>query len=152
MPRATVDINDTKRIDLKTLPGEGDEQGYVVLRRLSYGQKVQRQQMSMEISMQQAERGSENQMQLKMQQERLAVFDFANCVVDHNLEDHSGRKLNFKAPHDVFLLDPRVGEEIAVEMDKMNNYEEALGNSETGFERQSSPNGNPNPMSNTSSI
>lgn len=141
MPRATVNLAATDRIELKTLPPSGDEEGgYVVLRRLTYGQKIQRQQMAMEVSMQaQGGRSSDPVMDMKMTQDKVACFDFGNCVVDHNLDDDSGRRLNFKQPHDVFMLDPRVGEEIAMHIDRMNNLDEAtLGNSETGSEPQSS--------------
>jgi hypothetical protein len=148
MPRATVDLSATRHVDLKTLPGEGEEQGFVILRRLTYGQKVQRGQLAMEMSMQgDGKRNQTPEMAMKMTQERVVVFDFGNCIVDHNLEDHSGRKLNFKSPQDVFMLDPRVGDEISQHIDDMNNFEDDLGNSETGFELPSSPDGTPTPTS-----
>lgn len=147
MPRATVNLADTEKVWLKTLPATEDEEGgYVVLRRLTYGQKIQRQQMSMEVSMQAQQgrgRNADPEMQMKMTQERVAIFDFANCVVEHNLQDENGALLDFKKPHSVFMLDPRVGEEISVEMDRMNNFDEALGNSEPGSMQPSLASGLP---------
>jgi hypothetical protein len=92
-------------------------------------------------------RNQNPEMLMKMTQERVVVFEFGNCVVDHNLEDEKGRKLNFKAPQDVFMLDPRVGDEIQQHIDDMNNFEDDLGNSETGFELPSSPDESPSPTS-----
>lgn len=148
MPRATVNLADTERVDLKTLPATDEaEGGYVILRRLTYGQKIQRQQMSMEVSMQAQQgkgRNADPEMQMRMTQERVAIFDFASCIVDHNLEDDKGSKLDFKQAHNVFMLDPRVGEEIAMNIDNMNNFDEAtLGNSGTGSMQPSSANGLP---------
>jgi hypothetical protein len=152
MPRATVNLADTERVELKSLPPDSlDEGGFVVLRRLTYGQKIQRQQLAMEVSMHSTDnrRNSSPEMAMKMTQERVTVFDFGNCIVDHNLEDENGKKLDFRQPQAVFMLDPRVGEEISNHMDDMNNFEddEDLKNSETGFGQQSSPTGNPSPMS-----
>jgi len=155
MPRATVNLADTNRIELKTLPAAGmEEGGFVVLRRLTYGQKIQRTQMATEVSMHQDGKGGKNsspEMLMKMTTERVAVFDFASCIVDHNLEDEHGRKLDFKQPQSVFMLDPRVGEEIANHMDEMNNFEGDLPNSETGFGPPSSPEENPSLTSRHSS-
>lgn len=133
MPRATVNLAATDRVELKSLPKtEHEEGGFVVLRRLTYGQKIHRQQLATELSMQGDARNKNPEMIMKMTQERVTAFEFANCIVDHNLEDENGKKLDFRSPQSVFMLDPRVGEEIANHIDEMNNFEEDLPNSETG--------------------
>jgi hypothetical protein len=133
MPRATVNLATTERVELKSLPKtETDEGGYVELRRLTYGQKIHRQQLATELSMQGDQRSKNPEMVMKMTQERVTAFEFANCVVEHNLEDEHGEKLDFRQPQSVFMLDPRVGEEIANHIDNMNNFDDDLPNSETG--------------------
>jgi hypothetical protein len=117
MPRATVDFNDITKHDLKSLPG-----AFVALRRLSYGQKLQRQSMAMEMQMLQKGREAEGSFQIAS--EKVAQFDFKHCVVEHNLEDDNGAVLNFQNPVDVSRLDPRIGEEIGELIDGINNFEE----------------------------
>jgi hypothetical protein len=45
-------------------------------------------------------------------------------VVDHNLEDADGRKLDFRNLADFDNLDPRIGEEIGKLLDELNNFED----------------------------
>ena len=126
MPRATVNPDDTTRIDLKTCPD-----GYVVLRRMSYGQKLARQEQAVKMTMEQEGRSSKNgRMTMDMLQHAATVFDFRACVVDHNLEDDKGEKLNLTQVMVIDNLDPRIGEEIAEAINKMNNFEEELKNSD----------------------
>jgi hypothetical protein len=118
MPKATANIVEPEHHDLKTLPG-----GFVVLRRLTYGQKLERKAMA---SVAQAEtgRGQNMKMQIAMVNEQAQLYDFTHCVVDHNLEGDDGNKLNFADINAIRSLDPRIGEEIERLMDKMNNFEE----------------------------
>lgn len=119
MPKATLDLNDTKRFELKSLP-----EGFVVLKRMTYGQKLQRQEMAMQMSL---SGSSEKDFggALQMSQQAVAEFEFASCVVEHNLEDGEGTTLDFKNPINVRTLDPMVGEEIATYIDKMNTFVES---------------------------
>lgn len=118
MPNATVNTDDTTRFELKSLTG-----GFVVLRRLTYGQKLKRRAMtsSMVMRSERGKRSLEGEMQLI--NEAASAFDFQHCVVDHNLEDVSGRKLQLGNKEDLAKLDPRIGEEIEELMDKLNNFE-----------------------------
>lgn len=118
MPRATVDFNDTKRHELKSLP-----EAFVVLKRLSYGQKLQRQSMAMEMEMKQ--QGKDTQSSFQIAATKVAEFDFKNCIVDHNLEDEQGNKLNFQNPADVHRLHPAIGEEVGELIDGMNSFEDS---------------------------
>jgi len=117
MPRAVVDMGKTDKFDLKSCPG-----GFVVLRRMSYGEKLQRQTMSTEASLR--GEGRNQQMSLHMMNHRVTVFEFSHCIVEHNLEDENGQQLKFGDEQDVFRLDPRVGDEIAGHIDDMNNFED----------------------------
>ncbi len=123
MPRATVNIEETTRVDLKSCPG-----GFVELRRLPYGDYLQRQQMAMEMKMQ-ATKGKVAEMDIKSAGLKVAEFEFSRCIVTHNLEDNEGNPLNFKEAYTIRLLDPRIGNEIGDEINKLHDYDsEDLGN------------------------
>lgn len=115
MPRATIDIQDTHKYDLKSLPG-----GFVVLRRLSYGEYLQRKEMMMQMRVQQQEKKGDAEMELSMANTKVATFEFKNCIVEHNLEDHAGALLDFRMAFTLTLLDPRVGEEIGDFIDDLH--------------------------------
>lgn len=118
MPKAIVNFNETHRFELKSLP-----EGFVVLRRLSYGQKLQRTQMAMEMQMKQ--QGKEAEGSFSIATTKVAQFDFKNCIVEHNLEaDDEGTLLDFKNPVDIDRLHPAVGEEIADLIDNLNTFAE----------------------------
>lgn len=125
MPRATVNISDTEHFDLKTCEG-----GFVELRRLSYGEKMKRQEMSfgaaMKVDSGRKQRSAE--MTMDMAQTAATEFEFKACIVDHNLEDDTGAKLDFKNAAHIHLLDPRIGEEISNYINDMNNAPVDLGN------------------------
>lgn len=131
MPRATVSLDPEDKVELKTCPG-----GFVTLRRLSYGQKLERQQAltrtTMEVSGQRRQRNRSQKAQIDMLQRGATYYDYKNCVIDHNLEDDDGRKLDLTNPYDVDKLDPRVGEEISTKIDELNNFEEELEKDEDG--------------------
>lgn len=127
MPNAVVNLTDTERVDLKTLPG-----AYVDLRRLSYGQKLERQSMAVQSSIK--GEGKNAEMNMAMMQQEVSAYEFRHCIADHNLEDENGTKLDFRQKKNVFRLDPRVGEEIGTCIDKMNNFDEGdeAENSDSG--------------------
>lgn len=116
MPNATVKIDDTEKHDLKTLEG-----GFVVLRRMTYGEKLQRRQIAMQMEMQ--GKGKDAKMSLDMQVEQTALFEFSKLVVEHNLEDETGRNLNLGSPVDLVKLDPRIGDEIEALISDMNDFD-----------------------------
>jgi hypothetical protein len=125
MPRATVNINDTIRKDLKTAPPDG----YVELRRYSYGEKLDRREMVSKMTMkddglQGRKSKSTGSMEMQLITAAATQYDFAHCVVDHNLQDETGRKLNLASPQDIRRLDPRIGEEIDTLIGELNNFEE----------------------------
>lgn len=116
MPIGTVTRN-TERKDLITLPG-----GYVVVRRMTYGEKLERQDdmLNMRTSI------DSSSFELKMMSKSMALKDFGNLIVEHNITDENERLLNFKDAKDVVSLDPRVGEEIGALIDGINTFEETL--------------------------
>jgi hypothetical protein len=61
---------------------------------------------------------------MKLMHRQVQAFDFKHCIVDHNLEDEKGNKLNFQDPNTMDKLDPKVGDEIAQLIDDLNNFEE----------------------------
>lgn len=120
MVKAVASVEDTQRFELKSLPG-----AYVVLRRMTYGQKLARQAevSKMRVATQ---RGSKDlAAEMQMLTEATAIAEFRYCVIEHNLEaDDEGNLLNLANPSDVQRLDPRVGEEISTRIGEMNNFED----------------------------
>jgi hypothetical protein len=126
MPRATATVSGSERFDLKTLP-----EGFVELRRLTYGQKLERRAMSSVAQAEGGGKGKNFRMSMAMLNEQATIFDFTHCIVDHNLEDDSGQKMDLTNVLNIRRLDPRVGDEIESLIDKLNNFEEedeVLGN------------------------
>lgn len=119
MPRATANIVEPEKHDLKSLPG-----GWIVLRRLTYGQKLERKAMASVASAETQGRSRNMKLQMAMVNEQAQLYDFTHCVVEHNLEGDDGNLLNLQDINAIRSLDPRIGEEIETMMDKMNNFEE----------------------------
>lgn len=125
MPIAVNNIEDTKRFDLKSAPPDG----FVVLRRMTYGQVVQRRalmKLSMEMSGGKGRKG-DFKGEMAMASVDINNFEFKHCIVEHNLEKADGVLLNLASPVDLQLLDPRVGQEIEGYITQMNNFEAEEG-------------------------
>lgn len=127
MPNALASISEAERHELKTLP-----EGFVMVRRLTYGQKLERRAMSSSATAETGGRRSKNmKLEMQMINEAATLFDFTHCIVDHNLEDDQGNKLNLATAQDIKRLDPRIGDEIEQILNDLNNFEEdddELGN------------------------
>lgn len=120
MAIATV-VNATERFDLKSCPPDG----YVVIRRMSYGEKLKRQSMMTKFRMEMGRNKSEAMnMDVDLDQEKVSMWEFSNLIVEHNLTDEHERQLNFKNMNDISRLGPVVGEEIQTYIDKLNSFEE----------------------------
>jgi hypothetical protein len=125
MPKATVSI-DTERFELTTLPAEGGEEGgWVELKTMSYGAFLKRKDMITKMSVK--GQGKSAETLLEMANEKLTHYEFRECIVDHNLEDDGGNKLDFSKPTAIQRLNPRVGEEISTYIDKLNKFDEQDG-------------------------
>lgn len=118
MPRATVNTEDTTRYDLKTVP-----EGFVVLRRMTYGQYVARRELT-KLSVESSGRNKDFKGELAMANKLIAKFELEHCVVDHNLEDENGQKLVLHSERDFERLDPRVGQELETLIGNMNNFDD----------------------------
>lgn len=112
MPVGTVAKN-TERFELQTLP-----EAYVVVRRMTFGEKLERQDEMLNM------RTQDKELSFQMMNKKLTTKDFGNLILDHNITDENERKLNFKDAKDVDSLDPRVGEEISTRIDSINAFEE----------------------------
>lgn len=128
MPKATASIERSERFELETLPD-----GWVELRRMTYGQKLRRQQMAGNLRISN-EKNTDYAGEMDLVNAKVTEYEFKNCIADHNLEDDNGRQLDFRKRMDIDSLDPRVGEEISELIGRMNNYEEESdeGNSRAG--------------------
>jgi hypothetical protein len=130
MPRATI-VQATERHPLTTLPAVGDEEaGYVVLRRLTFGEKLSKdaEAMKMRFGMSKATAGDIDA-EVSLISEFVTYLEFAKCIVEHNLVDDKDQPLNFKNQAHVQSLDPRVGDEISTIIGEMNDFEKAAKSS-----------------------
>lgn len=118
MPKATTSGHETQRFELKSCEG-----GFVVLRRLTYGEYLERRQMSSGMKVH-ATKSNDFEGMIDMMNRSVVEYEFRNCIVEHNLEDEAGQPLDFKRRETLSRLDPRIGEEIGTYIQKMNQFEE----------------------------
>lgn len=125
MPKATANITEKHRKELKSCP-----EGFVEARRLTYGEKLMRRAMVSGLRVEAGKKGEKKDFagEMKLITEESTVFDFVHCILDHNLEDEDGNKLNLTNKNDINRLDPRIGEEIDEFLGELNNFEEDEGN------------------------
>lgn len=124
MPRATVST-ETIRHSLNSLPG-----GFVELRQLSWAEMMKRRdiasRMYADVS---TGKGAATQETIRQYMEVVNVaimeFEFKNCIVDHNLEDDNGNKLDFSNPMALSILNPKVGSEIDRYIEALNQEDES---------------------------
>jgi|SRR4051794_27237511 len=109
------------REELKTLEG-----AYVVIKRMTYGQKLTRSQMAMKMRMQFQGKGQKEDggIDIDMMNRLVSLWSFANLIAEHNITDVDERLLNFRNVADVEKLSGPVGEEIDSLIDKLNNFDE----------------------------
>ncbi len=143
MPRATIDTTVTERFELKSLPASGDEEaGWIELRKLSYGQILHRRDMATKMAIEgigdSKGRGDDIKVTTDLIQKIVTEFEYKNCIVDHNLEDANGKKLNFSNPANVQDLDPKVGQEIGNLIDDMNQWDTDLQGKDQETSKQES--------------
>lgn len=119
MPKAVSNNQETFRHDLKSLP-----EGFVVARRLTYGEKLQRRAMVSGLKIQ-GSKNSDFAGEMNLVNEQATLFDFQRCITEHNLEkDDNGTLLDFSNMQDIRALDPRIGEEIDDFLSELNNFED----------------------------
>jgi hypothetical protein len=130
VPNATIDPSDTVRRELKTAPPDG----FVVLRPLSYGQILERQDKTLRMRMQarrpqdRKRKGNESdlpEVDLLTLTEVGQIHDFSNCIVEHNLTDANGSLLDFSNALTFKVLNPKIAQEIEGYIDELNNPEDS---------------------------
>jgi hypothetical protein len=118
MPRATV-TTEAIRIELKTAPPDG----FVEIKQLPYHEMLVRRDKGGKLFFDQ---GQEGRVEIATLQAWARAYEFEHCIVDHNLQDENGQKLDFSNSATLSILDPRVGQEIEAEIDKLHNLEEDI--------------------------
>lgn len=123
MPVATIIDSVSDKMPLASLP-----EGYVIVRRMNYGEQLARTGMATRflVGGDSAKNGGSADAfkgELDIQTAEVALWDFANLIVEHNLTDKQEQPLNFKNPAHVRMLHPRVGEEIGKIIDEWNDAE-----------------------------
>lgn len=122
MPRATADKTQTVRYDLKSCP-----EGFVELRKMDYGEVMHRRDIAADVSLSGQDASSNGQTKTSIQMNNSAVqeFEFSVTIVDHNLEDANGSKLNLTQVTAIKSLDPQIAQEIETLIDEMNKPPDA---------------------------
>src|SRR6478752_98009 len=121
MPRATV-TQTTENKNLKTCEG-----GVVTLRRMSWGDVLTRRTLASVMQMSGDSKNKSFEVEMILSNEKVTLFEFSKCIVDHNLEDEKGVKLNLTNINDIKKLDPKIGGEIDALISDMNNFEDEEG-------------------------
>ncbi len=122
MPVATVNPEDIAHYDLKSLAG-----GYVEIRRMSYGAWLKRQEMAMQMKIHGTDKRN-TETELTSMQRAVTQYELAQCIVNHNLTDANEHPLDFRAPHTIDVLHPKVGNELAGYIADLHEFEDDLGN------------------------
>jgi hypothetical protein len=110
MPKATTS-KETTRFELESCEG-----GYVVLRKMTYGETLKSRELAATFS---GSRGR-NEAEMSMGITASAMYMLQRSIVDHNLEDDEARLLNFNNKADVDKLDPAIAEEVENLIDDLN--------------------------------
>ena len=116
MPIAVVTNTTSDPMPLLTAPPDG----FVIVRRMNYGEELKRSGMAAKLLMNANKDTKDFQGEIDMQTEEVAYWDFANLIVEHNLQDATGRLLNFKNRADVNMLSGAVGKEVGQIIDDFN--------------------------------
>lgn len=142
MPLAVI-FEPSKRCELKSCPPDG----YVVIRRMNYGETLKRKDMMASIAMEMqskkgANRGQDETTKVLMDilSEKTSIWEFANLIEEHNLTKMIDAKtglpckptdpnakevpLDFKKPEDIRLIEGRIGDEIQLYINNLNSFEE----------------------------
>lgn len=118
MPNALATAN-AVRHDLKTLDG-----GFIVIKRLTYGQKLERQGM-IKVQFSNQNSGKKDfKGELEMANRIATYYEFTHCIVEHNLTGANDVPLDLTNPAIIDQLDPRIGEEISSLISDLNNFED----------------------------
>jgi hypothetical protein len=95
---------------------------------MTHGERLHRQDIAMDISMQSDQRNKTAEMNITPTQTLVVQFEFSSCIVGHNLENDNGL-IDFKDPDQFAELDGRIGEEISAHIETLHDWESNLPNS-----------------------
>lgn len=100
----------TTRFDLESLPG-----GWVELREFNYGEALFRREIGINMSVEGGSRKSNEPTKTDIQtmQRLVTEYEFSVCIVDHNLENELGSKMDLGDPNYIRALPVAVGDEIS---------------------------------------
>lgn len=119
MPRATVS-SEPVRFNLKTAPPDG----FVVLKKMSWGEWLTRRDMGMHMAMEAGGRKSASKIDIDVVQAQVTRYEFQKCVVDHNLTDEQDVALKLGNQKDFERLDPQIANEIEGLIKNLHEWEE----------------------------
>lgn len=126
MPVATANTK-PEEFPLKSAPPDG----FVKLKPLPFGGILTRRDNASKLSMRtssgrKGRRGNRDldEMNIDTMQLETRFYEFSNCIVDHNLTDEGGTKLDFNRKETLSVLDPRIGAEIEDLIDKLNQEDD----------------------------
>jgi len=126
MPDGTVSQETYKR-ELKSLPPDG----FVELKMLPYHDMLVRRDKGSIASMEQTQQRKKNRNEPETQKltiESLQTWErdymFKSCIVDHNITDKNGVKLDFNSPMAFKMLRPDIGMEIERYIDELHSEDE----------------------------
>jgi hypothetical protein len=103
---------------------------------------LKRRDMAAKFMQEFAQGNAPNRITIDIMNEVSRKYDFANCIMDHNLEDEQGNKLDFSNSLVLDILDPRIAAEIEDEIDKLNLTDIDQENFTTPVESSSTAIGN----------
>jgi hypothetical protein len=100
---------------------------------MSYGEKMTRQAEAAKMKvLAQKGRNKSFEGEMNMMNEKVRIFEFTHCIMNHNLEDEMGDKLDLGNPDHVRKLDGKIGEEIDKYIGEMNNFDDDDEDDELG--------------------
>jgi len=127
MPRATVSIGVEKHFLESIEVQDGEERAWVELRRMSFGEKMEKDAEALKMQFSGTTAGSKDEVnaEVSMVSAKASILEIQRCVVDHNLDDGADPpvKLDFRKVDVIRMLDPRVGQEISDLIGEMNDFE-----------------------------
>lgn len=122
MPIATINVDEVEKYPLTTLEG-----GFVSIRRMSYGAWLKRNELAMQMKIHGTSK-RDTETELTSMQKAVTQYEFSMCIVDHNLTTADDKPLDFKLPHTLDLLHPKIGNEVAKYIAELHEFEDELPN------------------------
>lgn len=125
MPVAVVDSEAHERKELKSLEG-----GWIDVRPLPHGLVLRRRdkQSKMFVESNMGTQGHRrpqaetSRLEIETMNEWATAYDYKYCIVDHNLTDKEGNKLDLGSPLAIQMLSPKVGAEIDTILSDLNDF------------------------------